>query len=362
MERYDTVVIGGGQAGLVAGYHLAQTGRDFRILEADERVGDVWRKRWDSMRLFTPARYDGLAGLRFPGPRHAIPTKDEFADYLETYARTFKLPVEGGVRVDTLIRRDGRFVITAGARTIEADNVVVGTGAHHVPKIPPFASELDPSITQVHSSVYKNPSQLRPGRVLVVGVGNSGADISLELSKTHRTWLAGKESAVIPFRIDTFKARYLVRLVRFLGYRVLTRSTPVGRKVGPKLIAKATPLIRVKPKDIEAAGVERVPRVVGVRDGMPLLDDGRVLEVENVIWCTGFRDDFSWIDLPITGDDGAVEHERGVATRVPGLYFVGLMFQYAMTSDTITGVSRDAAYVVEQLVSRAPAREEARVS
>lgn len=362
MEHYDTVIIGGGQAGLVAGRFLAKRGRTFAILDANERVGDQWRKRWDSLRLFTPARYNGLDGMRFPGPKHVAPTKDEFADYLETYASELDLPVQGGVKVDRLSQRDGRFLITAGAREIHADNVIVATGAHHVPQVPAFAAELDPEIVQMHSSAYLRPSQLKPGPTLVVGVGNSGADISIEVARTHRTTLAGKETGHIPFRIDTFAARYLVRIVRFVGYRVLTRGTPIGRKAAPKLTSMAAPLVRVKPKDILAAGVERVGRVAGVADGRPMLEDGRVLDVANVIWCTGFRQDFSWIDLPIFDDAGVLEHDRGIVARVPGLYFVGLHFQYAITSEVITGVGRDAEHVVRHLVARPAARSKAGVS
>ncbi len=353
-ERFDTVVIGGGQAGLSAGYHLQKAGRHFVILDGNERVGDAWRKRWDSLRLFTPARYDGLTGLRFPGPRSApAPTKDEMADYLEAYASRFDLPVRTGVRVDGLVRDGDRYVVTAGGKRYEADHVIVASGAHHEPRVPAFARQLDPEIVQLHSDQYRNPSQLREGGVLVVGAGNSGADISLEVVRTHRTWLSGRSTGHIPFHIDTVLARFvLIRIVRFVGQHVLSLRTPVGRKARRKFLSQGGPLVRVKPKEIIAAGVERVPKTIGAKNGSPVLEDGRVLEVTNVIWCTGYGQDRSWIHLPVFGEDGEPLHDRGVVASEPGLYFVGLTFQFAATSETIPGVGRDAAHVVKRLLAR----------
>src|SRR6476659_9469617 len=150
MERYETVIIGAGQAGLATGYELKKRGRSFMILDANDRIGDAWRKRWDSLRLFTPAKYDGLPGWRFPAPRWSFPTKDEMADYMESYVARFGLDVRTGVRIDRVSKRDGRFVIEAGASTYEADNVIVATGSHRVPRLPDFARDLDPRILQLH--------------------------------------------------------------------------------------------------------------------------------------------------------------------------------------------------------------------
>jgi putative flavoprotein involved in K+ transport len=231
---------------------------------------------------------------------------------------------------------------------------------YQIPKVPPFARELDSSIVQLHSYEYRNPSQLRDGGVLVVGVGNSGADIGLEVAGSHATWLSGKESGHIPFRIEGVVARQvLIRLVRFVGHRVLSMGTPLGRKFRPALLHRAAPLIRVKPQDLIAAGIVRVPRVVGVRDGRPLLADEAVLDVTNVIWCTGFDAGFSWIRLPVFGADGVPLHERGIVAREPGLYFVGLHFLYAMTSDTVNGVGRDAERIARAVASRSRAKRAA---
>ncbi|MGH2534690.1 MAG: flavin-containing monooxygenase [Thermomicrobiales bacterium] len=352
-ERFETVVVGGGQAGLAVGYHLARRGLPFVILDANERIGDAWRKRWDSLRLFTPASYDGLPGMPFPAPRHSFPTKDEVADYLEAYAQRFELPVRSGVKVDGLARNGDGFVLTAGKQRFAADNVVVAMSTHQVPWTPPFAAELDPGIVQLHAGAYRNPSQLQDGGVLVVGTGNSGAEIALDVAAAHPTWLSGRDPHVVPFRLETAATRYLFHpLVRFMFVHVLTMKTPIGRKMRPMVLAHGAPLARVKPKDIAAAGVKRVPKTVGVRNGLPMLDDQRVLDVANVIWCTGFRPDFSWIDLPVFADEKEPRHQRGIVASEPGLYFVGLLFLYAMSSATLPGIGRDAEHVVKAIAAR----------
>ncbi len=351
--NYDTIVIGGGQAGLSTGYFLKQHERNFVILDANEQIGDSWRKRWDSLRLFTPAHYDGLVGMPFPAPTDTFPTKDEMADYLEAYASRFELPVRTGIKVDCLTKQGGRFVVTAGGQRFEADNVVVAMSNFQYPRVPPFAHDLGPSIVQLHSSEYRNLSQLREGGVLIVGAGNSGAEIALEVARTHPTWLSGRDTGHVPFRIEGAAARlFLTRLVlRGLFHRVLTVNTPMGRKLRPKVLSEGGPLIRVKPRDLSAAGVERVPRTADVRDGLPVLADGRVLDVANVIWCTGFHPGFSWIALPVLGEEEPM-HERGVVGSEPGLYFVGLTFLYAFSSTMIHGIERDAEHVVQTIVSR----------
>jgi putative flavoprotein involved in K+ transport len=352
-ERFETVIIGAGQAGLATGYHLKRLGVPFVILDAQERVGDAWRTRWDSLRLFTPAWVDGLPGLPFPAPRWSFPTKDEMADYFESYAARFELPVRTGTQIERLVQEGDRYVLSSEGRRIEADRVVVATGANRVPKLPAYASALDPWILQIHSAEYRNPSQLREGRVLVVGVGNSGAEIAVELAPSHQIWLAGTPTGQIPAPLGTRRYRMGFHVFRFFGTRVVTRGNPIGRRLLPKLERQAAPLVPVRLDDLAAANVQMVPRVAGVRDGLPLLEDERVLEVENVIWCTGFRQDFPWIHLPIFDPEGRPVHDRGVVTSGPGLYFVGLNGQYSLASEVIPGVGRDARYIAEAI-----AREE----
>jgi putative flavoprotein involved in K+ transport len=353
--RYDTVIIGGGQAGLATGYYLQQQERDFIILDAGEQIGAAWRNRWESLRLFTPARYSGLPGMPFPAPAHTCPTKDEVADYLAAYVARYKLPVRTGIRVERLARQGDRFVITAGNERFEAENVVVATGSR--PYVPTFAANLNPGIRQLHSSQYRQPSQLQGGTVLVVGAGNSGAEIALELSRSHPVWLSGRHPGSEPTRAGGRLDRLVAPLIWFVFSQVMTVKTPIGRKAAAQLRGHGLPLARVKPADLSAAGVKRVfARTVGVQDGLPWLADGRSLKVANVIWCTGFRPDYDWITLPIFDDDGEPRHERGVVVSAPSLYFVGLFFQSAAISSLVGGVGKDAAYIAGQIAARTSAR------
>jgi putative flavoprotein involved in K+ transport len=354
IERHETLIIGGGQAGLATGYHLAAEGRDFVILDAGERVGDAWRRRWDSLRLYSPAGYDGLPGMPFPAPKTSYPTTLGMADFLESYATRFDLPVRSGCAVERLSKDGQRYVATVGEQTFEADNVVVATGVMQKPHVPGFANELDPRITQFHSSDYRNLSQLQPGPVLVVGASHSGADIAYEAAAEHDTILSGPDTGQIPASVDTRRGRAGFRVLFFLGSHVLTADTPMGRKMRPHIRHGGAPLLRHRKKDLRAAGVERtLVKMAGVRDGLPLLDDGRVLDVQNVVWCTGFRPDFSWIDVPLEmGDDGYPIQYRGVVDSAPGLYFVGLLFLHSFTSMLIAGTGRDAGRVARHILDR----------
>jgi putative flavoprotein involved in K+ transport len=357
-ERIETVVVGAGQAGLAVAYHLKRLNRPFVVLEGNARVGDNWRSRWDSLRLFTPARFDSIDGMPFPAARQSFPTKDEMAGYLESYVKRFELPVRTGSRVDALTREDGRFVLSVGDRRIEADNVVVAMATFQKPRIPAFAADLDPGIVQLHSSEYRRPSQLPDGPVLVVGTGNSGAEIARDVAPVRPVLLAGRDVGQLPFRIEGKFARLIMPfLFRVLFHRVLTVRTPMGRKAAAKALAQGMPRIRVKAAELEGEGVGRVGRVAGTRDGRPQLDDGRVLDVASVVWCTGYHPGFSWIDLPAFDQQRQPIHKSGVVPSVPGLYFVGLVFLHSLSSTMIHGCSRDAARIADAIAkkSRRPA-------
>jgi putative flavoprotein involved in K+ transport len=352
-EHVETVVVGGGQAGLSVGYELSRRGLPFVILDAGDRVGDSWRGRWDSLRLFTPARYDGLAGMRFPAPRHSFPTKDAMADYLEAYASRFELPVRVGVRVDRVGRDGTGFVVTAGERRLLADNVVVAIGSWQRPRMPVYAARLGPTVVQLHSSAYQNAEQLNHGPTLVVGGGNSGAEVALDVARSgRRVWLSGRDVGHIPIRIESVAARFVLPLIlRGLFHRVLTMRTPMGRRKRAEVFAHGLPLVRTKSEHLASAGIERVPRVIGVRHGLPQLEDGRVLDVANVLWCTGFEPGLDWLDIPGVAHDDPVT-ERGVVPGQPGLYFVGLLFLYSVSSAMVHGLARDARHVARHIASR----------
>ena len=346
VERFNTVVIGAGQAGLAAGYELASRDVDVVIATAESRVGDNWRRRWDSLRLFTPAVYCGLPGMPFPAPPAHLPDKDEVADYLERYAERFDLPVRLDTRVDSLGWDEERYVFRAGSSTIEADNVVVATGPFQRAYIPPVASRISPTIHQLHSSQYVSPFELPDGPALVVGAGNSGAQIALELAQSRKVSLAGRDTGHLPRRLlgrDIFD--WIWPLMRRF-----TLDTRVGRRLRRRM-SGGDALIGIPERMLTEAGVVRVGRLTEERGGLPVCGEG-VVEPRVIIWATGFRPDYRWIDLPVFDAEGYPRHDRGVATEAPGLYFVGLRFQHRVSSSLLGGVGADAAFIAEQVAQR----------
>lgn len=352
-EPLDTVVIGGGQAGLAVARELGREGRRVVVLDENDRVGASWRRRWDSLRLNTPAKYDALPGMPLDAPRLSFPGKDDIADYLERYVVEQEIAVRLGIHVDRLARDGGHYVVSAGAQRLRSRNVVIATGCHQRPRIPAFAAALSPSITTVHSSTYRNPAGLPEGPVLVVGCGNSGAEIARDVAATHETWLSGTVPGQLPLRHGPFAAAVLFPLIRFAGTRVLTVDTPIGRKAEPRFRHHSPPLVRTRVPELTAAGVRLVPRTVGADGGLPQLADGTTLDVSSVIWCTGWEEDFSWVDLP-GFEDGRPEQYRGVVDGHPGLYLIGMEFLYAEGSGTLPGVGRDARYVARHLAANRP--------
>jgi putative flavoprotein involved in K+ transport len=362
-ERIETVVIGAGQAGLATGYYLAKLGRQFVIIDGVDRVGDNWRCHWDSLRLYSPAKVSSLPGMKLSASPMSFATKDEMADYLEAYAKAFDLPVRTGQRVRRLSQSDGGYLVTTDRSSYLCDNVVVASGTFgRTPQVPEFAGELDSSIVQIHSSSYKNPEQLSVGPTLVVGASHSGSDIAYELgSAGFKTVLSGPIRGEVPLNIESPPARVAFPILLLLAKHVLNLRTPIGRKMRPAVREHGGPLIRHKRADLEGAGVEIVPdKTVGVQDGRPMLAGGRVLDVANVVWCTGFRQDFSWIDAPVIGENGWPVESRGIVPGAPGLYFAGLAFQYAFSSMLIGGAGRDAKHVAQHIVRRSAAESPSR--
>ncbi len=359
-QHIETLIVGAGQAGLATGHHLSRLGREFLVVDGNARVGDNWRSHYDSLKLYSPARFDGLPGMRFPGNPWHFPGKDEVADFLERYAVEMELPVRMRTRVDRLVpRRDGGFTAHLGSDAIDCENVVVATGTFgRTPYVPEVAASLDPRIRQLHSTEYKNPAQLGSGPTLVVGASHSGYDIAYEVGAHRPTILAGPDRGNIPLDWDSARIKVALPVIVFVWNHVLTRRTPMGRKEMRKVRHHGAPTTRVKAHHLAERGVERITRKVTATspDGHPVLDDGRVLEVGNVVWATGFRHDFSWIQAPITGDDGWPREYRGVVPAVPGLFFCGLSFQFAFGSMVLPGVGRDAAYVAGRIDQRAVAR------
>ncbi|RZS64589.1 putative flavoprotein involved in K+ transport [Agromyces ramosus] len=347
-----TAVVGAGAAGLIVGKRLAEQGVRFELFDDHVRVGDSWRDRYRSLRLFTPRSLLSLPGLRIDVGRFAYPTGAQMGDYLERYAEHFGLPVRTSSRVVELTRlADGGFRLQLGdGDEVLAEHVIVTSGAHRVPIVPAFASELDPSIRQLHSVDYRGPEQLAAGPVLVVGAANSGTDVALDAAGAgHVVTLAGRHPGHVPFDIDTPISNLVGGIfVRYM--RSITIDSARGRAMRAKELAHGVMLVRNKPADLARAGVVRVGRIDRVEAGRPLAADGTAVDAATVVWCTGSRPDLGWIDIAgVVGDDGLPTEHRGLATGCPGLAFVGMPFQYSVASSTLVGMDRDAAYVLESL-------------
>ena len=318
------------------------------ILEEHERIGDSWRKRWDSLHLFTPAKYDGLPGLKFTIDKNLFPGKDAMADYLELYATHFKLPVRLRSKVNNITEAEAGFLIESSSGKYAASKIIIASGTHSVPKVPAFSSQLNPDITQIHSSQYINPAALPDGDILVVGAGTSGVEIAIEVSQSGRTYISGTPTFHIPDNV--FK--YLGKFYWWFVNNILTVKTPIGRKAKMKILKGGGPLINISVEDLDKAGVIRLERTKGVENGFPVMVNGTVAEVKTVIWCTGFKPDFSWIDIDILNETGWPDTDRGISKKQNGLYFMGMPFQFGLTSGLVGGVGRDADYVIKKLVKQ----------
>ncbi|MGN8026294.1 flavin-containing monooxygenase [Microbacterium sp. 22242] len=352
----DLAIVGAGAAGLHTARRAQERGARIEVFDAHARIGDSWRERYRSLRLFTPRRWVELPGLRLDIGVFDYPTAAQLADYLERYAATFEIPVRTATRVQRLSAEpDGRFRLELDSgEEIVAGKVVVAAGAHHRPILPAFASELDPAIRQVHSVAYRGPEDLAAGPVLVVGAANSGTDIALEAAANgHDTVIAGRHPGQVPGRIDT-PVGNLISSIFIRRLRNLTIDTEKGRRAWERQRGHGVNLVRNHVADLRKAGIRQVGRVAGVDDGLPVLEDGERLRPATVVWCTGSRPILDWIDLPGFEDENGIRHERGLSTTVPGLAFMGLPFQYSIASPTLMGMGRDAEYVVEHLLRPAP--------
>ena len=338
----DVVVIGGGQAGLAMAWHLTRRGMRFVVLEAGPELGHVWRDRWDSLKLFTPAQYSSLPGQPFPAPADTYPTRDAVADYMHTYAKTFDLPVTLNARVTDLRRVRDSFEVRAGDDVYRTRQVVVATGPFQAPFTPPPARTLDPSVTQVHSAAYRNPQALPDGPVLVVGGGNSGLQIAEELAARP----AGRPVDRRPLS-DAAAAATRPRPV-LVAPRLGLMRVSANSRLGRRMRARGEFIIGTNRRRLQRAGVRFRPRVVDAQGRTVRFADGSTLNVTTVIWATGFRPDYSWLHISGVADDGRITHRRGV-TEVPGLYFLGLPWQHTRGSALLGFVHDDAAYLADRI-------------
>jgi putative flavoprotein involved in K+ transport len=341
---FDVAVVGGSQAGLAVGYHLAQRGLRFVILDAGPEIGHVWRSRWDSLKLFTPGQYSGLPGMAFPSPKDTYPSKDDVAQYLQRYASALDLPVRLNAKVTSLTERDGAYVVATADEEFTASQVVVATGPFQVPFVPPIAGDLDQSVVQIHSADYRGPAQLPEGHVLVVGGGNSGFQIAEELAATRKVDLAvGQRVPSLPQR---FLGRDLFWWLSGIGFMRVSTDSRLGRR-----LAQRDVLIGSSPRRLRRSGVTMRARLASAVGRRAVFEDGSGLDVDAILWATGYRSDFSWIDIPrIKDESGRIVHRRGV-TDSPGLLFIGLTWQHTRGSALIGFVKEDAAFIAGRIDS-----------
>lgn len=349
----DTAVVGAGAAGLLVGRRLADRGVRFELFDDHARIGDSWRERYRSLRLFTPRPYLDLLGLRFDIGRFAYPTGGQMGDYLERYAQHFELPVRTSTRVVSLTRlADGRFRLAlSDGDDVIADRIIVTTGGHRIPVAPAFAPQLDPAIRQLHSLDYQGPEQFAEGPVLVVGAANSGTDVALEAARNgHAVTLAGRHPGHVPVDIDT-PIGNLLSAIFIRRLRNVTIESPKGRAMKEHEAHHGVMLVRNSLRDLERAGIVQVGRIDHVDDaGRPVTVDGAVIDAATVVWCTGSRPDLGWIDIDgVVDDAGHPIEQRGLASGCPGLGFVGMPFQHSVASETLMGMDRDGEYIVGAL-------------
>ena len=341
-ESYDVLVIGAGQAGLTVGYYVRRTGLRLLIVDAAERVGSAWAERWESLVLFTPRRYNAMPGLSFDGDPDQEPTRDEVINYLHRYATELELPVELHSRVTAIDYAKGRYVAELPGRTILADQVIVATGPFQQPRVPAFASSLDSGVYQTHSNGYRRPSDLPPGRVVVVGGGNTGYQIAEELASDREVVLAvGSRQTPLPRRLLGQQIFWWLTKLGVLGMSVESR-------LGQRLSERET-LIGSNPRKAKRIGIALKPRAVDASGRTVRFADGTRTDADAIVWATGYRSDYSWIRLPVVDDSGHARHRRGV-TDQPGLYFLGLQWQHTRGSALLGFVSEDAHYIAEQVV------------
>ncbi|MDP9299501.1 MAG: NAD(P)/FAD-dependent oxidoreductase [Actinomycetota bacterium] len=341
---FDVVVIGASQAGLAIGYHLAQRGVRFVILDGGSEIGQVWRSRWDSLTLFTPAQYSGLPGMAFPSPKDTYPSKDDVASYLQSYVSAFNFPVKLNAKVTSLTEREGKYLVRTASEGFTADQVVVATGPFQVPFVPPIIGDLDDTVFQIHSADHRHPGQLPDGEVLVVGGGNSGFQIAEELAATRKVTLAvGQRVTSLPQRL---LGKDLFWWLSEVGFMKVSTDSRLGRK-----LAKRDVLIGSSPRGLRRSGVTLRKRLTNLMGRRALFDDGSEQDIDVIIWATGYRSDFSWIEIPgIKNADGTIVHRRGV-THAPGLFFIGLPWQHTRGSALIGFVKDDAAFIAGRIES-----------
>ena len=404
-ERIETIIVGGGQAGLSISYYLSKLGRDHLILEREDRVAEIWRNRWDSFTLITPNWMTRLPGAEYQGDDpNGFMVRDDLVTYFEEYLERFELPIRYGVNVTSIEPLEAGYLVRTDQEEFEAANVVMAVGLHQEARIPAFSEKFPTGIDQIHSSQYRNPEDLSSGDVLVVGSAQSGCQIAEELYQSGRkVFLSVGKAGRLPRRYrgkditkwmseigfgdrtvdklpspkDKFAGSahgtgkdggHTINLHQFVkdGVVLLGRIESVA---GDRIIMASdlkdnlekadkfeTFIVNEIDKFIEENGLDApVEHLIELRDGYhseEILElDLMSADIRNVVWATGFKFDFGQVKLPVFDEDGYPIQKRGVS-EIPGLYFIGLPFLHTSKSGLLAGVGDDAAHVVEQIAAR----------
>ncbi|MBV5123661.1 NAD(P)/FAD-dependent oxidoreductase [Bacillus halotolerans] len=341
---YDTIVIGAGQAGISIGYYLKQSDQKFIILDKSNEVGESWKDRYDSLVLFTSRMYSSLPGMHLEGEKHSFPSKNEIVAYLKKYVDRFEMPIQLRTEVISVLKLKNHFLIKTNGEEYQTKNLVIASGPFHTPNIPSISKDLSGNINQLHSSQYKNSKQLVHGNVLVVGGGNSGAQIAVELSKERVTYLACSNKPVyFPLLIGK---RSIFWWFDKLGVLHASHTSILGKFIQKK----GDPIFGYELKHAtKQREIILKTRVIAGKQNEVIFKDSSSLEVNNIIWATGFRNPLHWINIKgVLDKEGRIIHYRGVSP-VEGLYFIGLPWQYRRGSALLQGVGNDAEYIVKQI-------------
>lgn len=337
----DFIVVGGAQAGLAMAYYLKKQEKDFLVVDKESKIGTSWLNRWDSLTLFTPSEFNKLPGMDFPAPKGHYPSKTEVASYFKQYVDKFDIPVRLNTFIEKISRHNGHFVLTTSHAELKAKNVVIATGPFHIPYTPPFSKKISKDIFQIHSNYYKNPAQLQDGETMVVGAGDSGFQILDEVSQeaTRRIYFSGTTDVkVLPQEILGKTLWWWFTKTGFLSF---SRDTWLGKKIS----RSRQPVIGTNVKKIlRRKNVEAVGKTKNAEDKLVITEKKKIHGLKNIIWATGYRPNFSWIEGLELTDNGYPDHYRGVS-NIEGLYFMGLPWLHTRGSATLGGIKKDAEYL-----------------
>lgn len=340
----DFIVVGAAQAGLSMAYYLKKLNKDFLLVDKEASIGASWRNRWDSLTLFTPSEFNNLPGLAFPGPKGHYPSKDEVAEYFQDYVAEYDFPVQFNTLIDKITPQNDHFLLKSPQGDFKAKNVIIATGPFHIPYIPAFSEKIDPEIFQVHSNYYKNPDQLQPGKTMVVGAGDSGFQILDEISQREtEVYFSGTSKVrLLPQEILGKTLFWWLKKSGILGF---SKDSWIGKK----LSTSRQPIIGTDVKAIlRRENVRLIGKVKNAERATIYTEDREIKDLRNIVWATGYRPNFKWIEGLELTENGYPVHQRGVS-NINGLYFIGLPWLYTRGSATLGGIKKDAEYLANHI-------------